>query len=111
MDCLVKLDLLFELDTIWGDDTETRERVEKVRQELSEQAKLDNSIPDLDHEAEIALRLEKLGEPYKSEFYRIREERKQNKDPNDIFSLKEYDIMDLDTMERNAAYYKEKQGD
>lgn len=106
-----EFDYSSELDTIWGDDTVTREKVEKVRQELSEQAKLDNSTPDLEHEAEIARRLDKLGEPYKSEFYRIREERKLNPDPNDIFSLKEYDIMDLETMERNAAYYKEKQGD
>lgn len=90
-----------ELDTIWGDDTETRENVEKVRHELSEQAKLDNSIPDLEHEAEIARRLDKLGEPYKSEFYRMREERKQNPDPNDIFSLKEYDIMNLEAMEKS----------
>ncbi len=96
-----KNDCSSALDTIWGNDKKTREIVESVRQELSEKAMLDNSTPDPEHEAEIERRLDKLGEPYKLEFYRIREKRKQNPDPNDIFSLKEHDIMDLEAMERS----------
>lgn len=84
---------------------------EDARRKLVKEARLKDLVIDPGHEEEIAQRLDKLGEPYKSEFYRMREERKLTIRPDDPLSLKDYDLLDLEAMERNAAYYKEKQGD
>lgn len=82
-----------ELDRLWkGHETE-RQRYEMIRQQLAENARLEDLIFDPEYEAEIARRLEILGEPYKSEFYRVREVRKLTSSLNDSLSLKEHDLL------------------
>lgn len=55
-------------------------------------------------EAEIERRLDALGEPYRSEFYRIRDKRYLTRRPNDTLSLYDYALLDLKAMEKSAAY-------
>ena len=63
-----------------------------------------DSIIDSFFEAEIDKRLEKLGETYKSEFYRIQELRQLTRKIDDPLSLFEYKLMDLAAMERSASF-------
>ena len=93
-----------ELDSLWSDDTKKRELHSEIRKQLINEAQLENSVYDAEHEAEIERRLNKLGEPYISEFYRIREERSLTYNPNDTLSLKDLDLLDLADMERSASF-------
>lgn len=93
-----------ELESLWYKDSDI---ISKARQQLSEEAKMKNSIYDKEHELEIERRLNKLGEPYKTEFYRIREVRRLTYAQDDILSLKDHDLLDLESMERSASFSQE----
>lgn len=95
-----------ELDALWRDNLESRALVEQAREQITSQSDQEKFIYDLEHEAEIERRLNALGEPYKSEFYRIREERQLTKEPDDILSLKDQELLDLESMERSATFSK-----
>ena len=68
------------------------------------EAKEKCSITDPVHEAEISRRLDALGEPYITEFFRIREESIKNRCEDEVFSQQEIDIFNLEAMERSAAF-------
>ena len=55
---------------------------------------------------EILARLDALGDPYKSEFFRIWEKRKASYSPEDPLSLKQHALLDLDAMEKSFAYHR-----
>lgn len=61
-----------------------------------------NSIYDEDFENMLTQRLQKMGEPYISEFYKTRINRKFDM----IFSDNELDLMTLEAMERSFRYNK-----
>lgn len=61
-----------------------------------------NGIYDEDFEKMLTARLQKMGEPYISEFYKTRINRK----PDAVFSDNERDLMTLEAMERSLRYNK-----
>lgn len=67
----------------------------------------ENSIYDQSFEDELRARLEKLGEPYISEFYRNRGYRKES----DTLSNKQLDLLTLEAMEDSYNYYKRKEAE
>lgn len=87
-------------NTFWVGHEETKQILDEVRTDIAKDALLEDSIIDSVHEAEIERRLEVLGEPYKSWFYKGRKERLLTKRPDDPISLKQYDLMELQNMER-----------
>ncbi|MCU6720713.1 Ltp family lipoprotein [Porcipelethomonas ammoniilytica] len=95
-----------ELDTLWCDDLESRALMEQARKEIVLESEQKKSIYDLEYEAKIKRRLNALGEPYKSEFYRLREERQLTKKTDDILSIKDYELLDLESMEQSATFNK-----
>lgn len=86
------------------EDDPYREVRETARKRMVLEAKEKCSVTDLAHEAEISRRLDALGEPYKTEFLRIREESIKNRREDEVFSQQEIDIFNLEAMERSAAY-------
>lgn len=80
------------------------ERIEAARQECVAEAASEDSVYDPEFEAEVARRLDILGEPYKSEFYREREaEDKTGRD--EVLSKKQLDMLRLETMEKSAQWH------
>lgn len=62
----------------------------------------DSFDPSTDQD--IMNRLAILGEPYKSEFIRIHNERKATIKPDDPLSLRQYALLELESMERTAQF-------
>lgn len=87
----------------WEDPLD-RERYDLARLRAAQQAAAENRIYDPEHEEDIARRLDALGEPYKSEFYRIREQAILSRRDDDPLSQQDIDLMNLAAMERSAAY-------
>lgn len=76
----------------------------QVRAELKRRATEDDNVYDQEFEDMISARLAKLDEESRSEFYRLRTNRKND----GILSAKEIDLLTLEAMERSYAYYTEK---
>lgn len=86
-----------------GITVEELEHIEnEARVALHQEAQKENETYDSEFEQMIKNRLEKLGEPYISAFYRTRDER----DENEILSNKELDLLTLESMERSYNYRK-----
>ena len=107
-DVCAKLPGASELDTILLQDTITKEFIHSLAGDhnnilFGSRAETDNIYNPLTDEVILA-RLDALGEPYKSEFYRIQEHRKANYSEDDPLSLKQHALLDLDSMEKSAAY-------
>ncbi len=73
----------------------------QVRAELKRRATEDDNIYDQEFEDMLAERLAKLDEESRSEFYRIRTNRKND----GILSAKEIDLLTLEAMERSYYHY------
>lgn len=93
-----------ELDTLWRNNLDSRQRLEQIREDIAFDSEQEDFIFDSEYEAEIERRLSVLGEPYKSEFYRLREERLLTKKSDDILSIKDYELLDLESMEQSATF-------
>lgn len=96
------------LHGLWAGHEEEQQVYDRVRSEMIETAALDDNIIDPSHEAEIERRLHALGEPYRTCFYQVRAKRKLTRKPDDILSLKEYDLLDLQSMEQSKAFSDKK---
>ena len=90
-------------EKIWA-DAPNRDLHEAVRFRMVEEARAKNRVYDPEHEAEISRRLDALGEPYKSEFYRVREISVKTRQENETISQQELDILTLEAMERSEAF-------
>lgn len=87
-----------------GITVEELEHIEtETRATLCQKAQKENEIYDPEFEQMIKNRLEKLGEPYISTFYRTRAER----DEDDTLSNKEFDLLTLKSMEHSYNYRKD----
>lgn len=78
--------------------------IEETRTKRQQEVLKENDIYDPDFEFEIEERLSKLDKLSRSEFYRIRQERKED----DVLTNKELDIMTLESMERSFFHKKRK---
>lgn len=92
------------IDELWAGHEGERQVHDRVRREVIETATLDDAVIDPSHEAEIERRLNVLGEPYRTWFYQAREKRKLTRRADDPLSLKEYDLLDLQSMEQSKAF-------
>lgn len=88
---------------IWEDPLD-RERHDLARVRAAQQAAAENRIYDPDLEADIAGRLDALGEPYKTEFYRMREQSIMSRRDDEPLSQRDIDMLNLSALERSAAY-------
>lgn len=79
----------------------------QVRAELKRRATEDDNVYDQEFENMLSARLAKLDEESRSEFYRLRTNRKND----GILSAKEIDLLTLEAMERSYAYYTGKKED
>lgn len=87
-------------DAIWAEHEEEKVIHDTIKKEMINEARHEDTVLDPEYEAEIKCRLDALGEPYKTWFYRSREKRILTKRPNDSLSMKDYDLMELQSMER-----------
>lgn len=78
----------------------------QVRAELKFRATEDDNVYDQEFEDMISSRLDKLDDESRSEFYRLRTNRKND----GILSAKEIDLLTLEAMEKSYAYYIGTQG-
>ena len=78
--------------------------IKETRAKRQQEVLKENDIYDPDFECEIEERLSKLDELSRSEFYRIRQERKED----DVLTNKELDRMTLESMERSFFHKKRK---
>lgn len=88
------------VDTIWAGHEEEKAIHDTVEKEMIKAAKHKDTIFDPEYEAEIKCRLDALGEPYKTWFYKAREKRLLTQRADDPLSIKDYDLMELQSMER-----------
>ena len=88
-------------DPLWAKITQEN------REQRMKEVAYENSIYDQSFEDELRARLEKLGEPYISEFYRNRGYRKES----DTLSNKQLDLLTLEAMEDSYNYYKRKEAE
>lgn len=87
-------------DALWVGHEEEKVICDTIREEMVEDARLEDAILDPEHEAEIKRRLDALGEPYKTWFCKAREKRMLTRQSDDPLSMKDYDLMELQSMER-----------
>jgi hypothetical protein len=95
-------------DALWVGHENFRAIFEKAEKEVIDAAKQDNRIYDPAHDAEVARRLDALGEPYKTWFLTAQEKRRLTYRDDDPLSLKEYDLLELQDLERNKELYSKK---
>ena len=86
------------------EDPLERERHDHAKMKAAQQAAVESRIYDPDFEADIARRLDALGEPYKSEFFRVREQAILSRRDDEPLSQQDIDLMNLSALERSAAY-------
>lgn len=92
------------IDELWAGHEEEKQACDRARSEVVETVALDDSVIDPSHEAEIERRLAALGEPYKSSFYEVREQRRLTRRSDDTISMKEHDLLDLQAMEESKLF-------
>jgi hypothetical protein len=82
------------------DDEDIKELVQRVYQERLKKTEEENKIYDQEYEDELERRVDRLGPLVKSEFYRVRANRKES----ETLSIKELDKLTLEAMERSAKF-------
>ena len=87
-------------DALWAGHEDFKARLSEVEKEMVDDARRDDDVYDPTHEMEIARRLDALGEPYKTWFLTAHEKRRLTRREDDPVSLKQYDLWDLQDMER-----------
>lgn len=90
------------------EDDPNREIREAARAKLAREAAEKTMQFDPSHESEIMRRLDALGEPYKADFLRMRELSLQSRRSDDPLSQQEIDLLNLQAMERSAAFRGDK---
>lgn len=96
------------MKSLFNSEEERKEFYAKIRDEQMQDVKKENSIYDPTFEEIIQKRLSNLDQRSIDEFYRIRENRKEDK--NSIFSNKQLDLFLLDSLEISCklhAHHKE----
>lgn len=91
-----------------NEDDPYREIREAARAKLAKEAHEETMKGDPEHETEIMRRLDALGEPYKTDFLRMRESSLRSRRDDDPLSQQEIDLLNLQAMERSAAFRGDK---
>ncbi len=91
-------------EALWAGHEDFKATLDKVEKAVVNTARQDDNVYDPAHEAEVTRRLDALGEPYKTWFLKAREERRLTHREDDPVSLKQYDLWDLQSMERAKDY-------
>lgn len=95
---------IYDLPVRNDEDDPYREIREAARAKLAREAREETMKCNPEHEAEIMRRLDALGEPYKTDFLRMRELSLQSRRDDDPLSQQEIDLLNLQAMERSAAF-------
>lgn len=86
------------------EDDPFREIREAARAKVVREAQQRTMVPDPSLDIEIARRVDALGEPYKTEFYRMREQAIVSRRDDEPLSQQDIDLMNLSALERSAAF-------
>lgn len=93
-----------ETESLWAGHEDFKAVLDEVKKGMADAARQENDVYDPSHEAEVARRLDALGEPYKASFLKARDVRRLTRQEDDPISLKEYDLLELQSMERSKEF-------
>lgn len=99
---------IYDLPNRKSEDDPHRELREAARAKLVREARGETLKCDPVLESEIMRRLDALGEPYKTDFLRMRELSMQSRRDDEPLSQQEIDSLNLQAMERSAAFRGDK---
>lgn len=78
--------------------------IEKIRQDLLQKSKQENSSYDPMDDPEVSQLLQNLSKEDRSEFFRVRERSMRNRRDDETLSQRDLDILNLRAMQRSAAF-------